>query len=113
MSKNDSKLVTKVSPLIEGQVPDFVQSDHPVFVRFLKHYYQYLEAGRITLDTDVNCERIYSIKNCFKTGNTTKIKILDDRKIILELKTSNKYSKYDATKFFKHRDTRMSKYCEV
>jgi hypothetical protein len=51
MSKNDSKLVTKVSPLIEGQVPDFVQSDHPVFVRFLKHYYQYLEAGRITLDT--------------------------------------------------------------
>ena len=51
MSKNDSKLVTKVSPLIEGQVPEFVQADHPVFVRFLKHYYQYLEAGRITLDT--------------------------------------------------------------
>ena len=36
MSKNDSKLVTKVSPLIEGQVPEFVQADHPVFVRFLK-----------------------------------------------------------------------------
>ena len=51
MSKNDSKLVTKVSPLIEGQVPEFVQADHPVYVRFLKHYYQYLEAGRITLDT--------------------------------------------------------------
>ena len=46
--KNDSKLVTKVSPLIEGQVPDFVQSDHPVFVKFLNRYYQYLEAGRIT-----------------------------------------------------------------
>jgi len=35
MSKNDSKLVTKVSSLIEGQVPDFVQSDHPQFVKFL------------------------------------------------------------------------------
>ena len=39
MAKNDSKLVTKLSPLIEGQVPDFVQSEHPKFVRFLKHYY--------------------------------------------------------------------------
>ena len=48
MAKNDSKLVTKLSPLIEGQVPDFVQSEHPKFVKFLKHYYQYLEAGRIT-----------------------------------------------------------------
>jgi len=48
MAKNDSKLVTKLSPLIEGQVPDFVQSEHSKFVRFLKHYYQYLEAGRIT-----------------------------------------------------------------
>ena len=46
--KNDSKLVTKVSPLIEGQVPDFVQAEHPVFVNFLKDYYQFLEAGRIT-----------------------------------------------------------------
>ena len=48
MAKNNSKLVNKVSPLIEGQVPDFVQSDHPKFVNFLKDYYQYLEAGRIT-----------------------------------------------------------------
>jgi len=47
MAKNNSKLVTKLSPLIEGQVPDFVQSEHPVFTSFLKHYYQYLEAGRI------------------------------------------------------------------
>ena len=26
---------------------------------------------------------------------------------------SNKYSKYEATKFFRQRDTRMSKYCEA
>ena len=36
MAKNDSKLLNKVSPLIEGQVPDFVLDDHPVFVKFLK-----------------------------------------------------------------------------
>ena len=58
MAKNNSKLVTKVSPLIEGQVADFVQADHPVFVRFLKHYYQYLEAGRITYDGDLDYLRL-------------------------------------------------------
>ena len=45
MSKNDSKLLTKVSSLIPGQVPDFVESDHSLFLKFLKDYYQYLEAG--------------------------------------------------------------------
>ena len=54
MSKNDSKLLTKVSSLIPGQVPDFVESDHSLFVKFLKDYYQYLEAGRITLSTTIN-----------------------------------------------------------
>ena len=53
MSKNDSKLVTKVSPLIQGQVPEFLQSDHPLFIQFLKHYYQYLEAGRLTLTGNI------------------------------------------------------------
>ena len=53
MSKNNSKLITKLSPLIEGQVPDFVQSEHPKFVKFLKHYYQYLEAGRITYTGEI------------------------------------------------------------
>ena len=32
MSKNDSKLVTKVSPLIQGQVPEFLQSGLETFV---------------------------------------------------------------------------------
>ena len=36
------KLTTKVSTQIDGQLPDFIQADHPVFSRFLKHYYQYL-----------------------------------------------------------------------
>ena len=64
----------------------------------MRNYYS-CEIGRITLDTDVNCERIYSTNNALKKDNTSKIKILDNDKIILELKTSNKYSKYEATKF--------------
>ena len=54
MSKNDSKLLTKVSSLIPGQVPDFIETDHSLFVKFLKDYYQFLEAGRITLSTTIN-----------------------------------------------------------
>jgi len=54
MSKNISKFTTKVSPLIEGQVPDFVQADHPVFVDFVKDYFQFLEAGRLTLTANVD-----------------------------------------------------------
>ena len=53
-SSYSSNLTTKLSPLIEGQVPDFVQSDHPLFVKFLKNYYEYLEAGelRVTVNID-------------------------------------------------------------
>ena len=49
-----SNLTNKVSPLLGGQLPDFIQSDHAVFARFLKHYYQYLEAGelRVTVSID-------------------------------------------------------------
>ena len=50
MADEKSKLLTKVSPLIEGQVPDFIQADHPVFVNFLKQYYKFLEAGQITYE---------------------------------------------------------------
>ena len=53
MAKNDSKLVTKLSPLIEGQAPEFVKGEHPKFLRFLKHYYQYLESGRITYTGEI------------------------------------------------------------
>ena len=53
-SSYSSNLTTKLSPLIEGQVPDFVQADHPLFVKFLKNYYEYLEAGelRVTVNID-------------------------------------------------------------
>jgi hypothetical protein len=52
MALDDKTILNnKLSPLIEGQVPDFVQSDHPVFVEFLKDYYKFLEAGELTIST--------------------------------------------------------------
>ena len=48
------KLTTKVSSLIDGQLPDFIQAAHPIFSRFLKHYYQYLEAGELRLTVDID-----------------------------------------------------------
>ena len=54
MADQKSKLLNKVSPLIDGQVPDFIQSDHPVFVDFLRQYYQFMEAGQITYTATVN-----------------------------------------------------------
>ena len=48
------KLTTKLSPLIDGQLPDFIQSDHPIFSRFLKHYYEYLEAGELQVTVTID-----------------------------------------------------------
>ena len=54
MALDDKSILNnKLSPLIEGQVPDFVQSDHPIFVEFLKDYYKFLEAGELTITTTV------------------------------------------------------------
>ena len=54
MAPFDSELTTKISPLIEGQVPDYIQADNPKFVEFLKQYYQFLEAAELNLDGIIN-----------------------------------------------------------
>ena len=50
---NDNTLVNKVSPLIQTQLPEFIQSDHPLFASFLKSYYQFLESAEVTF-SEVN-----------------------------------------------------------
>ena len=54
MGKNESTLKTKVSPLIEGQSPDFVQADHAVFIKFVRDYYKFLESGELILSGTIN-----------------------------------------------------------
>ena len=49
MSGQHPTLKNKVSPHIESQLPDFIREDHELFSLFLKYYYEFLEAGELTL----------------------------------------------------------------
>ena len=39
----------KISSFIEDKFPEFVKNDHPVFVDFLREYFKFLEAAKLTL----------------------------------------------------------------
>ena len=39
----------KISSFIEDKFPEFVRNDHPVFVEFLRLYYQFMESAKITM----------------------------------------------------------------
>ena len=78
MSKNDSKLLSKVSSLIPGQVPEFVESDHSLFVKFLKDYYQFLEAGRITLSTTINYVTLETTTVSYVLNETDETRIVTE-----------------------------------
>ena len=52
MSKNETKLTTKVSSYIWTDTR-FCATDHPLFLKFLKDYYKFLEAGRLTITATV------------------------------------------------------------
>ena len=53
MSYDDNTLTNKLSPLIRTQLPEFIQSDHPVFSQFIRTYYQFLEGAEVTF-SEVN-----------------------------------------------------------
>ena len=42
-------LDTKISSFIEDKFPEFVRTDHPVFVEFLKLYYEFMESAKVTM----------------------------------------------------------------
>ena len=44
-----AKFTDKISNLINSQVPEFVLSDHPKFVEFLKSYYTFMESAEISV----------------------------------------------------------------
>ena len=47
-------LTTKISTQVDGQLPDFIQSDHPIFSKFLKSYYEYLESGELRVKVNID-----------------------------------------------------------
>ena len=65
MAPFDGKLTTKISPLIEGQVPDFVQADHPKFVQFVKDFYQFLESAELIVDVTIDSMRLETVSRSF------------------------------------------------
>ena len=77
MSGNDPTLKNKISPHIQERLPEFVKSDHPLFSLFLKYYYEFLEAGELT----VSGSNDYVIEETI-----TKNRILDEagQNIVLE-----------------------------
>ena len=48
----------KISSFVEDKFPEFVQKDHPVFVQFLKEYYKFLEAAKLTLTKPQEVDQI-------------------------------------------------------
>jgi hypothetical protein len=49
-----SSLSTKISPLIDGQLPDYVRDENPLFSKFIQYYYEYLEAAELLVDAQVD-----------------------------------------------------------
>ncbi len=42
-------ITSRVSTQVSNQLPDFIQSDHPDYVAFIKAYYEFMEAAELKL----------------------------------------------------------------
>ena len=80
MSRHDPTLKNKLSPHIHEQLPDFVKEESPLFSLFLKYYYEFLEAGELTLSG----ENVYVVEETI-----SKNYILDEKeeRVVLEEST--------------------------
>ena len=50
----DSTLTNKLSSIVGHQLPEYVQSDHEIFINFVKSYYQFLESAELILSFTVH-----------------------------------------------------------
>jgi len=74
---NSNDLRKKLSPLLSELTPEFIRADHPQFVEFLKTYYEFLEAGELTLGGTNN----YLIQ---ETNTVNFILDQEEEKVVLE-----------------------------
>jgi len=61
---------TRISNVIESQLPFFVRNDHPIFIAFLKGYFEYLEQTESTLNLGKAIERIKSLQDYMDIDRT-------------------------------------------
>ena len=106
MALDDKSILNnKLSPLIEGQVPDFVQSDHPIFVEFLKDYYKYpvmvREGGIIPMypESYYDANRFQQkprdplTLDIYPSKSKTQFELMEDDGITYKFKTDSMYNK--------------------
>ena len=55
-----STLKNKVSVLVENQLPDFVRSENPNFIAFMKAYYEFMESAELKLTSLGSVDSIIS-----------------------------------------------------
>ena len=77
MSYDDNTLTNKISSLIQTQLPEFIQADHPVFNQFVRTYYQFLESAEVTFS---------EVNNYLIQETTSKNFVLDENEdnVVLE-----------------------------
>jgi hypothetical protein len=69
-----SELENKISTQLGAQVPMFVTDEHPLFLKFLQYYYEFLEAGELTLTATIdNIAQETSASNLILDENGEKI----------------------------------------
>ena len=98
-----AKFTDKISNLLNSQIPEFVISDHPKFVEFLKAYYTFLESAEISV-TSVQSTDGLRLESEINTDNSTLLldasRLDTDRtqldtgdKVILESSTFGKFTR--------------------
>ncbi len=77
MPYDDNTLTNKISSLIQTQLPEFIQADHPVFNQFVRTYYQFLESAEVTFS---------EVNNYLVQETTSKNFVLDENEdnVVLE-----------------------------
>jgi len=81
----ESSLITKISPLIDGQVPDYIQADHPIFVQFLRQYYKFLESAQMTITGTVDQVLLETVSTSYITlDGTDRFNSNESNKIVFE-----------------------------
>ena len=98
-----AKFTDKISNLINTQIPEFVLSDHPKFVEFLKSYYTFMESAEISvtsvqstdglrLESEVSADNSTLLLDASRL-DTDRTQLDSGDKVILESSTYGKFTR--------------------
>ena len=98
-----AKFTDKISNLINSQIPEFVLSDHPKFVEFLKSYYTFMESAEISvtsiqstdglqLESEINTDTSTLLLDASRL-DTDRTQLDNGDKVILESSTYGKFTR--------------------